>query len=158
MPTLVFPDGSHNPSRLPCLEDGHDLIGLGTPEVAIYEIIAPTWGILLNGHTPFLGTVRSPVVVLTGDIAQDLPAYRIDLAIGPEEANRALFLLKRLDRRIQQDAIETAISKTDVILVVFVEGVHGNLQRGEIPGEYLSGRLSFVGACASEDIKGEALA
>jgi len=93
-------------------------------EVAFHEVIAPAWGIFLNGYTPFLGAVLDPVVVLRSDVAQHLPTDWIDLAIGPEKADSTLFLLKRLDRGMEQDAIEATISKTDVILMVFVKGVH----------------------------------
>ena len=34
MPTVVFPDGGQNGGGLACFDDGYDLIGLGTSEVA----------------------------------------------------------------------------------------------------------------------------
>src|SRR5204862_7303778 len=129
MPTVVFPDGGHDGGGLARFNDGHDLIGLGTSEVAIHEVIAPAWGIFLNGYTPFLGAVLDPVVVLRSDVAQHLPTDGIDLAIGPEKADGPLFLLKGLDRGMEQDPIEATIIETDVIRVVFEEGVHGGLQR-----------------------------
>src|SRR5207253_6351689 len=125
MPTVVFPDGGHDACRLARFHDGHDLIGLGTSEVAIHEVIAPAWGGLSNGYTPILGAVLGPVVVLRSDVAQHLPTDGIDLAIGPEKADGPLFLLKGLDRGMEQDTIEATIIETDVILMVFVEGVHG---------------------------------
>src|SRR5438552_1482964 len=129
MPTVVFPDGGHDGGGLARFDDGHDLIGLGTSEVAFHEVIAPAWGIFLNGYTPFLGAVLDPVVVLRSDVAQHLPTDGIDLAIGPEKADGPLFLLKGLDRGMAQDTIEATIIETDVILMVFVEGVHGVLHR-----------------------------
>src|SRR5208283_1070762 len=84
----------------------------------------------------------NPVVVLRSDVTQHLSTDGINLAIGPEEAYRPLFLLKGLNRRVEQDTIEATIHKTDVILMVFVEGVHGILQRGQIPGAYPTERLS----------------
>src|SRR5437588_7970464 len=114
MPTVVFPDGGQDGGGLACFDDGHDLIGLGTSEVAIHEVIAPAWGIFVNGYTPFLGAVLGPVVVLRSDVTQHLPADWIDLAIGPEKADGPLFLLKRLDRGMEQDTIEATISETDV--------------------------------------------
>src|SRR5205814_3181710 len=129
MPTVVFPDGGHDGGGLARFNDGHDLIGLGTSEVAIHEVIAPAWGIFLNGYTPFLGAVLDPVVVLRSDVVQHLPTDWIDLAIGPEKADGPPFLLKGLDRGMEQDPIEATIIETDVILMVFVEGVHGVLQR-----------------------------
>jgi hypothetical protein len=88
------------------------------------------------GTPPFLGAVLNPVVVLRSDVTQHLSTDGINLAIGLEEPYRPLFLLKGLDRRVEQDTIEATIHKTDVILMVFAEGVHGILQRGQIPGAY----------------------
>lgn len=125
MPTVIFPDGGHDGGRLTRFDDGHDLTGAGASEVALHEIVAPACGIFVNGYAPFLGAVLDPVVVLIGDIAQHLPAHGIDMATGPEEADGSLFLLKGLDRGMQQDSIEATIGETDAILVVFVKGVHG---------------------------------
>ena len=44
-----------------------------------------------------------------------------------EETDSTLFLLKRLDHGMQQDTIEATISETDVILMMFAEGVHESL-------------------------------
>src|SRR5437899_2666517 len=57
MPTIVFPDGGHVGGGLTCFDNGYNLIGLGTLEVALHKVIAPAWGIFLNGYTPFLGAV-----------------------------------------------------------------------------------------------------
>ena len=153
MPTVVFPDGGHDGGGFACFDDGHHLIGLRTSEVALHEIIASAGGIFLNGYTPFLRTVFGPVVVLRGDVAQHLPTHGIDLAIAPEKAHGALFLLKRLDRGVQQDTIEATIGETDVILMVFVKGVHGVLQWGEILGAYPTERLSVL--CLSPKLRHE---
>src|SRR5215469_5751165 len=126
MPTIVFPDGGHDGGGLAGFDDGHDLVELRTSEIALHEIIASAGGIFLNGYIPFLRTVFSPVVVLRGDVAQHLPTHGIDLAIAPEKAHGSLFLLKGLDRGVEQDTIEATIGETDVILMVFVEGVHGS--------------------------------
>jgi len=87
----------------------------------------------MNGYTPFLGAVFDPVVILRGDVAQQLPSNRINLAIGPEKAYGTLFLLKGLDRGMEQDTIEATIVESDVILVMVHKGVHGYLQCGETP-------------------------
>jgi hypothetical protein len=145
MPTIVFADGGHDGGGLACLDDGYDLIGLGSSEVALHEVIAPAWGIFLNGYAPFLGAVPGPVVVLRSDIAQHLPTDRIDVAIGPEETHGPLFLLKGLDRSIEQNTIEAAIVETNAILVMLQKGVHGHLQCGETPGAYRHGRLFLFG-------------
>src|SRR5260370_30570493 len=144
MPAVGLPDRGHDGSWLARLDDGHDLIGLGTSEVASHEVIASAWGIFLNGYTPFLGAVLNPVVVLRSDVTPHLSTDGINLVRGPEQAYRPLFLLKGLDRRVEQDTIEATIHKTDVILMVFVEGVHGILQRGQIPGAYSTERLSVL--------------
>src|SRR5947209_18519670 len=79
MPTIVFPDGGHVGGGLTCFDNGYNLIGLGTLEVALHKVIAPAWGIFLNGYTPFLGAVLDPMVILGGDVAQQLPTDGIDL-------------------------------------------------------------------------------
>jgi four helix bundle protein len=58
-----------------------------------------------------------------------------------EEANHSLGLLEWLDQAVPQDAIQASITESDVILVMFVRGVHGDLQSGEIPGRLLLGSL-----------------
>ena len=98
MPTVVFPDGGQDGGGFAGFDDGHHLIALRTPEVAIHKVIASARGIFLNGYSPFLRTVFGPVVVLRGDVAQHLTTHGINLAIGPEKAHGALFLLKRLDQ------------------------------------------------------------
>src|SRR5204863_2196397 len=144
MPAVVFPDGGHDGGGLARFNDGHDLIGLGTSEVAIHEVIAPACGIFLNRYTPFLGAVLGPVVVLRSDVAQHLPTDGIDLAIGPEKADGPLFLLKGLDRGMEQDTIEATIIETDVIL----NGVRRRRSWGppesEILGAYSRGRLRVL--------------
>src|SRR5437588_11664884 len=115
MPTVVFPDGGQARGGLARFDDGDQLVGLGTWEVALHEVLAPAWRIFLNGYPPFLGAVLDPVVVLRSDVAQHLPTDGIDLAIGPEEADRPLFLLKGLDRGMEQDPIEATISKMQSI-------------------------------------------
>jgi hypothetical protein len=99
------------------------VIRLSTSEIAIHEIVTPSRGICLNGYTPLLGAVFGPVVILRRDVAQHLPTDWVDLTIGPEKAYGPLFLLKGLDRGMYP--IEATISETDVILMAFVEGVHG---------------------------------
>src|SRR6266699_817722 len=101
MPTIVFPDGGHVGGGLTCFD---------------------------NGYTPCLGAVLDPMVILGGDVAQQLPTDGIDLAIEVEKADGTLWLLKGLNRGMKQDAIEATVGETDVILMVFVKGVHGVLQ------------------------------
>jgi hypothetical protein len=120
-----FADGGQDGGGLACFDDGHHLVGLGTSEVAIHEIIASAWGICLNGYSPFLGAVLDPVVILRSDVAQQRPTDRIHLAIGPGKADHARCLLKRLDSGVEQDTIEATIMESDVILVMVQKGVHG---------------------------------
>src|SRR5205809_5160874 len=40
MPTIVFPDGGHVGGGLTCFDNGYNLIGLGTLEVALHKVIA----------------------------------------------------------------------------------------------------------------------
>ena len=54
-------------------------------------------------------------MVLRGDVAQHLPTHGIDLAIAPEKSHGALFLLKRLDRGVEQDTIEATIGEMQSI-------------------------------------------
>src|SRR5207244_3656372 len=58
----------------------------------------------------------------------EMPTDGIDLAIEVEKADGTLWLLKGLNRGMKQDAIEATVGETDVILMVFVKGVHGVLQ------------------------------
>jgi hypothetical protein len=95
-----------------------------------------------NGASLRLGSCRPETI--SSDVTQHLSTDGINLAIGPEEAYRPLYLLKGLDRRVEQDTIKATIHTTDVILMVFVEGVHGILQRGQIPGAYSTERLPVL--------------
>jgi hypothetical protein len=67
-----------------------------------------------------------PPLVLRGNIGQDRFADRILLSVCVEEPDNALGLLKRLDQPVDQDPIEAAVPETNAILVMLVEGVHGN--------------------------------
>ena len=64
---------------------------------------------------------------LCSDVTQGIPADRVQISIRTKETNHALLLLKRLDESIEKDAIETAILKSDAILVMLVERVHGHV-------------------------------
>jgi hypothetical protein len=81
------------------------------------------------------------VVVLSGDVPEDLTADRVKLAVAPEEAHHPFGLLKGLDSSVEQKAIEAAIVKSDVTLMVLVKGVHGFLPRCEILRKIHPGRL-----------------
>src|SRR5438445_8988079 len=118
MPTIVFPDGGHVGGGLTCFDNGYNLIGLGTLEVALHKVIAPAWGIFLNGYTPFLGAVLDPMVILGGDVAQQLPTDGIDLAIEVEKADGTLWLLTSLNASLFMTAPRVA-ARTFQDLVVW---------------------------------------
>jgi hypothetical protein len=87
---------------------------------------------------------------------QRAPAHRVQVSVGVEKPNHALWLLKRLDQSIEQDPVEAAIVKANAILVVLIEGVHRTPRRGEL------GKVADIsGSCAPSrshrDIKGNAL-
>ena len=60
------------------------------------------------------------------DIERDInmPAHRIKLPVGIEEADDAFRLLERLNQTVQQDAIEATVLPSNAALVVFAKGVH----------------------------------
>jgi hypothetical protein len=66
-------------------------------------------------------------VKLCGNLAQDIPADRTEIPISTEETDDTFFLLKRLNESIQENTVETAVLKSDVILVMLVERVHGHV-------------------------------
>jgi hypothetical protein len=78
------------------LDDGHNLIWFGFPEVRVQELIAAVFGGLENGSTLFLRSVEHPVLKLSSDFEQHITAHQIYLAVRVEEADHALGLLERL--------------------------------------------------------------
>src|SRR5439155_18237983 len=95
--------------------------------IRLHKLIAPAFGRIQNRGSPFLGAVDDPVVELCRNLAQHIPADGIEISIRAKETNHALLLLKRLDKSIEEDAIETSVLKSDVILVLLVESVHGHV-------------------------------
>jgi len=124
---LLCSDCRHDARRFSRLQNADDLIRLGRFEIGLHKLIAPSVRRTQDWCSPFLGAVDHPVVKLCGNLAQDIPADRIEFPISTEETDDTLFLLKRLDEPIQEDAIETSILKSDVILVMLVERVHGHV-------------------------------
>jgi hypothetical protein len=78
---------------------------------------------------PFFRAVFDPVLELTGDVTQKVSAHRVELAIGVKEPHHRLRLLEGLDQAVQENAVEAPIVESDVILVMLVEGVHGQPPR-----------------------------
>ena len=67
---------------------------------------------------------------LIGNATQRVPAHRIELPVGVEEADDPLRLLERLNQSVQQNPIEASVMPPNAVLVVFVEGVHGGPPAG----------------------------
>jgi hypothetical protein len=107
------------------LDDANDLIGARVGEVSFHKFVAPTIRIVPNGNVPVKRTVRNPVLVLIGDVSENITADLFGLAELPEKVDSPDGFLKSLDDGIEQDTIEAAIMEIDVILMVLVEGVHG---------------------------------
>src|SRR2546428_3428880 len=124
---LLRSDCRHDARRFSRLQYADDLIRLGRFEIGLHKLIAPAVRRTQDWCSPFLGAVDHPVVKLCGNLAQDIPADRIEFPISTEETDDTLFLLKRLDETVEQNAVETAVMKSDVILVVLVERVHGHV-------------------------------
>jgi len=104
MPLLggAFTDADQDASGLGGFENGHDRIGRGASKIGSDEVLAP---VLLrgveDGFTRLAGAVLHPVVVLGGDVPEDLTVDRIKLTVAPEEAHHSLGLLKGLDRSVE---------------------------------------------------------
>src|SRR5260370_42147478 len=106
-------------------QDGNDFIGLGTLEIGIHEVVTATLGRLQYRRVPLLGTVGHPVLVLVGNFVEKIACHPLSLAVGVEEADDALGLLKRLDQSVQKQPLETIIGEPSAMLVMLEKGVHG---------------------------------
>ncbi|MFQ5929007.1 MAG: hypothetical protein ACE5MK_04870 [Acidobacteriota bacterium] len=125
---LLVADGDQDAGRFTGLQDDDHLIGLGSPEVRLDEFIPPSVRRGQHRCTPLLGTVLHPVVILAGNIPQNIPADGIELAVVPKEPHHSFWLLEGLNETVQENAVQTAIVKPYAILMVLVEGVHRILQ------------------------------
>jgi four helix bundle protein len=115
-------------------------------EIGVDKLVAPVVRRLKNGSIPGGGTVCHPVLVLACDIAKHIPGDRIDVSVCAEKANDSLWLLKRLNGRIEKHPVEAAIMETDVILMVLIEGVHGYPSDGwQLSGRIHHERLFLTG-------------
>ena len=139
---LLSADRHQDPGGFSGLEDHGHSIGGAISQILLYEVIASLFfGRFHDRSTPFLGSVLQPVLELIGDFRQGLPRYPFPFTIGIKEPEHALGLLERLDQTVQQDSIEASIPELDAMLMMLVEGVHGALLCGEIPGAYRCERL-----------------
>jgi hypothetical protein len=129
MPTvgLLIPNRHQDARRLARFQDHHHGVGLRAPEVRFHEFIAPAFGRRQHRGAPLLGTILHPVMVLTGDLPQHIPANRVEVPVSPKETDRSLLLLKWLNQAIQQNPVEAPVVEPDVILMMLVKGVHGDL-------------------------------
>jgi hypothetical protein len=71
-------------------EDGDDLVGFGVAEIGLDERVARVRRRIEEGDVPGQGSVLHPVVVLPGDVAQQIATHRILLAVRAEEPDDAL--------------------------------------------------------------------
>src|SRR5215831_13382388 len=77
-----------------------------------------------NRDIPLLRPSFQPTLRLLGDVPQHVPAHRVKLPIGVEEADNAFRLLEKLNQPVQQDAIKAPALPSNVVPVMFVERVH----------------------------------
>jgi hypothetical protein len=115
MPAVILfvSDRNHDTGWFTSLEDHHYLIGFGPAEVWIHELIAPAAEGLHDRSTPLLRPIRHPFLELVGDPPQDIPAYRVLLAVAAKETDHPLGLLKGLNQRIEQNAVEAPVAESE---------------------------------------------
>ena len=63
--------------------------------------------------------------IWNGNPAQDIPAYRVQLAVAAKETDYPLGLLKGLDQCVEQDAVEAPVAEPNAVLMMLKKGVHG---------------------------------
>jgi len=66
-------------------------------------------------------------VILGGDAAEQVATHGVDMAVGPEKTLRSSSVQKGLNATMQENATKTPITEANAILVMFEEGVHGDL-------------------------------
>jgi hypothetical protein len=92
---LAVSDRSHDARRFACFKDGHDCIGARAFEVWVDEVVAAAIRGVQNRNPSLLCPTLQPLLELIGNATQRVPAHRIELPIRVEEANDALWLLRR---------------------------------------------------------------
>src|SRR5262245_57901092 len=120
MPLLggAFADAHQDASGLAGFENDDDLIGLGALEIRGDEVLVLFFfGGVQNGCARLASAGLHPVVVLSGDVPEDLAADRVKLAVAPKEADHSFGLLKGLDRSVEQKAVEAAIVESNVMFM-----------------------------------------
>src|SRR5882724_11831441 len=92
---LLVSVGDQDPCRFASSHDGDDIIGLGTPEIGVHEVVTPAFWRLQYRRVPLMGTVGHPVLVLVGNLVEKIACHTFPLPVGVEEADDAFGLLKR---------------------------------------------------------------
>jgi hypothetical protein len=131
MPAVVLADSDQDARGLAGFQNDDHVVRIGPPKVRVDEVVAPLLRRRVqHRHAPCRSAGRHPVLVLRRGIAEHRFTHGVALAVGVEEADDTFGLLERLNQRIQQDAIEAPVRETNAIVVMLVEGVHGNLPGG----------------------------
>ena len=89
MPPVACADRRHDVGWLARLADPHNLIWSGMLKVRFDEFVAPALRVLEDLHAPLLGVALDPVVIVAGNLAQDIATDRIDMTIDPEKPWRS---------------------------------------------------------------------
>lgn len=135
-------DRDQDAGRLAGFQDDRDLVGFRPSEVWFDELVAASLGRWQDRRAPDARPLLHPPLVVRRNPPQHVAADGVEVAVGVEEPDHPLRLLERLDRAVQQQAIEAAVAEADAILVMLSEGVHGVLPGGQRPGSTASGRLA----------------
>jgi len=122
---LFATNTDHDLSRFSSFENDNHLIGLGSFEISIHEVVSSTSGSIEDRHPPCFRAVDNPVSVLTRNVSQSCRSNGVDIAAGIKEALNPLGLIEGLDASIEKNAVKALVLENDVMLVVLVEGVHG---------------------------------
>ena len=78
------------------LEDNHDSIRVCPFEIGIDKVIATTLRSLYHWDVALFRPLLQPALKLLGNVPEHMPAHRIKLPVGIEEADDAFGLLERL--------------------------------------------------------------
>ena len=95
MPAVGFAvaDRRHDARWFARFDDDHDLVRVCSSEIGLDEVVAAAFRSLRNRDVPFLRPPFQPALKLLGNVAQRVPAHRVKLPVGVEEADDALRLL-----------------------------------------------------------------
>ena len=111
MPAVGFAvaDRRHDARWFARFDDDHDLVRVCSSEIGLDEVVAAAFRSLRNRDVPFLRPPFQPALKLLGNVAQRVPAHRVKLPVGVEEADDTLRLLEGLNQPVQQDAIKAPV-------------------------------------------------